>query len=332
MAKTLPDPVKNDAASLAPVHAARSRRHFVLGALSVWASACRSAHPAARRGASSAADPSAPVTDSQPVLESGPAELALLEAKVGGRLGLFAVDTASGRSIERRPDERFALCSTFKWILAAEVLRAAERGQLSLEERISFGVSDLLDHAPVTRARVGEGALTARELARAAVVVSDNTAANLLLARLGGPSGLTAFVREHGDPTTRLDRNEPTLNENAPGDPRDTTSPRAMLRLLESLLCGGALQATSQQSLRAWLSEAQTGQRRLRAGLPAGWEAGDKTGTGQRGAVGDVAIAWPRGRSPVLIVCYLSDSEAELSELEAAHAEAARIVVRSLVG
>lgn len=256
--------------------------------------------------------------------------LSELEAKIGGRLGVFALDTQTERAILHRPDERFVLCSTFKWLLAAHVLQLADRGELSLAERVPFGTKDLLEYAPVTRARLVEGALSLEELAEAAVVVSDNTAANLLLSKLGGPHGLTAFLRSSGDETTRLDRDEPGLNSNDPGDPRDTTSPRSMVALARTYLCRDVLSTASRERLLGWLIASETGKRRLRAGLPPDWKAGDKTGTGHRGACNDVAIAWPPGRSPVLIASYLSDSAADLSQLEAVHAEVARVVVREL--
>jgi beta-lactamase class A len=247
---------------------------------------------------------------------------------VGGRLGVFALDTGTSRQLGHRADELFAMCSTFKWVLVAAILLRVDRGELSLDDRVSFGPPDLLEYAPVAREHVHEGFLTVRALARAAVTVSDNTAANLLLARLGGPSGLTTFIRSLGDRVTRLDRMEPMLNTNDPGDPRDTTSPRAMVGLMKQLLCSDTLSASSREQLMSWLRDCETGKDRLRAGLPPGWTVGDKTGTGLRSAVNDVAIATPPGRAPILVAAYMSDGRAAPGMLQAAHADVGRLVAR----
>jgi len=281
-----------------------SRRRFLIGAIT-----------AAAYASSAAASP-------------GRRSLADIEAKFGGRLGLYALNTATGQDLCNRPDERFAMCSTFKWLLAAEVLARVDRAELSLDERLPYGAPDLLEYAPITREHLPEGSMSIEALAAAAVTVSDNTAANLLLARIGGPSSLTQFVRSLGDPVTRLDRNEPGLNSNDPGDPRDTTSPRAQVHLMRRILCGDALSAASRDRLLGWLRACETGKERLRAGLPQTWLVGDKTGTGQRGAINDVAIATPPGREPLLIAAYLSEGDSERAA--ATHAEVGRLVAREL--
>lgn len=251
-----------------------------------------------------------------------------LERRLGGRVGAFVFDTATGTSREHRADERFAMCSTFKWALAAAVLARADRGELVLSEPVAFSRDDLLAYAPETRAHVADGQMTIEALAQAAVEVSDNTAANLLLARVGGPAGLTQFFRSLGDTTTRLDRNEPTLNANLPNDERDTTSPRSMGRMLSGVIGGNVLSDSSRGKLVGWLVGCKTGAERLRAGLPAGWKAGDKTGTGERGACNDVAVVWPPGGAPRIAAIYLSDSQAPLAALNAAHAEIGRMIAR----
>ncbi|MDB4995938.1 MAG: Beta-lactamase, partial [Myxococcaceae bacterium] len=261
---------------------------------------------------------------------TAPHELAEIEARIGGRVGVFALDTGTGRQLAHRPDERFAMCSTFKWALAAAVLARIDRGELSLEDHVPYGPTDLLEYAPITREHVGVGSMTVDALARAAVTVSDNTAANLLLAKIGGPAGLTELVRSLGDVVTRLDRDEPTLNENEPGDPRDTTSPRAMVDVMRKVLCGDALSPGSRARLLGWLRASETGKDRLRAGLPKDWSVGDKTGTGMHGAVNDVAIAVPPRRAPVLVAVYLSEGTAALAALVAAHADIGRLVAREL--
>ena len=204
--------------------------------------------------------------------------------------------------------------------------------------RIVFREKDLLDYAPVTRAAIeastqilaGErvAGLTLAELCAAAVSVSDNTAANLLLSHIGGPSALTSFLRANADRETRLDRREMELNENRPGDPRDTTTPMAMALLAERLLVRDWLPRPAQQKLHGWLIAATPGLNRLRAGLPKDWRAGDKTGTGGNGAHNDVAIAWPPNRRPVVIASYMSESAAPDEDKAAAHADIARIIAK----
>lgn len=220
------------------------------------------------------------------------------------------------------------MCSTFKWALVATVLARVDQGKLTLATPVAYGESDLLDYAPVTRANVRHGSLTIAELARAAITVSDNTAANLLLRRVDGPAGVTRFLRRIDDRITRLDRYEPALNANLPGDVRDTTSPRAMLSSMRRVLTGTVLAPDSTRQLNRWLGECSTGRARLRAGLPEAWKVGDKTGSGLRGAAGDVAIAWPPSRAPILIAAYLSGSAAPPAKLNRAFAEIARYVAR----
>ena len=257
------------------------------------------------------------------------ARLSAIEARTGGRLGLAALDTGSGRRIGQRASERFAMCSTFKWVLAAAVLSGVDRGELSLGRPVAFTAADLLDYAPVTRARVAEGSMTVSELCKAAIQVSDNTAANLLLSLVGGPAGVTTFLRRVGDPTTRLDRDEPTVNTNLPGDPRDTTTPDAMVATMKAILLGNALSASARAQLVEWMLGTETGRDRLHSGLPPDWRQGDKTGTCEHGATNDIAIVWPPGRAPILIAALLSESTHPLDERQAALAEVARVVAEA---
>jgi beta-lactamase class A len=244
---------------------------------------------------------------------------AAIEADLGGRVGVMVRDTGNGEEMLHRADERFAMCSVFKWPLAAMVLSRVDRGEVSFEQEIRYGHTDLLDYSPVTRRHIDQGVMTVDALCHAAVTVSDNTAANLLLELVGGPAELTSFLRECGDTVTRLDRYEPDLNSNLPGDERDTTTPRAMLGTMETLLLGDALAIASRERLIGWLQAATTGRARLRAGLPPDWTVGDKTGTGHNGAANDIAIAWPVQGKPVLIAAFLSGSGRPYAELNAAH-------------
>jgi beta-lactamase class A len=249
-----------------------------------------------------------------------------VEAQLGGRIGVAAVDMGTGARLAHRSGERFAMCSTFKWLLAAAVLAKADDGVVDLDQRLSFAPKDVLDYSPVTKSHVGEGGLSIKALCEAAVEVSDNTAANTLLTFIGGPRSLTGYLRRIGDPVTRLDRFELSLNSNLPGDPRDTTTPDAMIATMRKVLVGNALSADSREMLIEWLKNCQTGLHRIRAGLPKEWTVGDKTGTGENGAANDIAIIWPPLRAPLLIAAYCNNSRATPDALNAAHAQIGRIV------
>ncbi len=253
--------------------------------------------------------------------------VAELERRVGGRLGVASLDTGSGARLHYRAAERFAMCSTFKLALVAAVLARVDAGREALERRVSYDATALLEYAPVTRAHVGEGGLSVAALCEASITVSDNTAANLLLETLGGPRGLTEFFRSIGDPSSRLDRNEPLLNTAFAGDDRDTTTPSAMLGSMHELVLGKALLAASKARLLDWLVAITTGSKRLRAGLPPQYRIGDKTGTGNNGATNDLAIAWPPAKPPVLIAAYSVGSSTSTEQLSDVLAQVARVVV-----
>jgi beta-lactamase class A len=267
---------------------------------------------------------------------AGPADAALreasrriatLETRHGGRLGVAALDTGTGRRIDHRSGERFPMCSTFKWLAVAAVLRQVDLGSESLDRQVHYNKKDLLHYAPVTAAHVHAGRLTIGELCAAAIEWSDNTAANLLLRILGGPRGVTRFARSLNDAVTRLDRNEPTLNTALPDDVRDTTSPSDMIRDLHAAVLGKVLSATSRQNLQTWLMADQVGGNRIRAGVPRTWKVGDKTGTGDNGTTNDVAVIWPPGRAPILIASYYTGATGTVDDVERTHAEVGRIVI-----
>lgn len=258
--------------------------------------------------------------------QAGPPLLTKLEQQLGGRIGVAALDTGSGRSVLHRADERFALCSTFKAPLAAAVMRAAEAGQFDLDDEVSFPTESFLPTSPVTR-RSG-GRLSLRELCAAAVSYSDNTAANLLLTRLGGPERMTAFFRACGDPASRLDRYEMALNENRAGDQRDTTTPRAMARTLRAfLLEDDVLRPSSRDALRGWMLDERNGKRRIRAGAPTSWQVANKPGTSTNGAVNDIAVIWPAERRPILLCVYTNAPGTPISSGEEAIAETTRTIL-----
>ncbi|HKV00406.1 MAG TPA: class A beta-lactamase, partial [Vineibacter sp.] len=234
-------------------------------------------------------------------------DFAKLEADSGGRLGVAVVDTASGVRIGHRLDERFLMCSTFKLLVTAAVLARVDAGKEQLDRRIPFSSSDLVPYSPVTKERVGGTGMSLAELCEAVMVLSDNTAANVMLNTLGGPAGVTAYVRSLGDSVTRLDRYEPHLND--PDDVLDTTSPAAMAANIRTLILGTALSEASRKQLTAWMVGNKTGDTRLRAGLPKNWRVGEKTGSGT-GTTNDAGLAWPPGRAPIIVAAYLTGTTA----------------------
>ena len=254
-------------------------------------------------------------------------EIRRLESESGGRLGVCVLETAPGARHVHRGDERFPMCSTFKALAAAAILARVDAGKEQLARRITFDASALVTYSPVTEKRAGGDGMTLAEICDAAVTLSDNTAANLLLASIGGPPGLTAFARGLGDEVTRLDRNEPSLNEALPDDPRDTTTPNAMASTLRTLILGTtALSAASREQLTTWLIANKTGDTRLRAGLAKDWRVGDKTGSGARGTANDIAVIWPPNKSPIVITAYLTGATVSTAQQNATLASVARAV------
>lgn len=218
------------------------------------------------------------------------------------------------------------MCSTFKLLAVAAMLARVDAGKESLERRVRISPADILSYAPFAKDHVGDSGMSVAELCEAAMIVSDNTAANLLLRGLGGPADLTAYAKSLGDAQTRLDRIEPDLNEAVPGDPRDTTTPAAMLADLHALAVGDALLPASRELLIRWLIHNKMGDARIRAGVPADWRVGDKTGSGEHGTTNDVGILWPAGRKPLLVCVYLTESSRSGDERAAVIASVARAI------
>ena len=252
-----------------------------------------------------------------------------LETRLGGRLGVAAVDIGTSRRLEHRAGERFPMCSTFKLLAASAALHRVDEKKEQLTRFIPYTKADLLEYAPITREHVNEGGMTLAALCAAAVEYSDNTAANLLLQTIGGPEGLTRYARSLGDEQTRLDRLEPHLNSATPGDERDTTTPAAMVANLRALLLGNALSQQSRRLLDDWLADNKTGSEMIRAGLPKGWKIGDKTGRGGNGATNDIAIIRPPGKSPIVLAIYFVGSTASPKARLTAIADVARIVAET---
>jgi beta-lactamase class A len=256
-------------------------------------------------------------------------ELAQLELASGGRLGVAVLDTATGIRTLYRGDERFPMCSTFKLVASGAVLAHVDAGKQSLDQRITFQKTDLVTYSPITQTHTGAPGMSLAEICAAAIGYSDNTAANLILANIGGPVGFTQFARSLGDTVTRLDRIETALNESLPNDPRDTTTPSAMVANLNSLLLGSALSASSRNRLTQWLLANTTGGTRLRAGVPATWRVGDKTGTGDHGSTNDIGILWPPNARPLLVCAYLTGTTASADQRNATIAAVGRAVSAS---
>jgi beta-lactamase class A len=253
-----------------------------------------------------------------------------IEAKVGGRLGVAALDVASGRRLGWRADERFPMCSTFKAMAVSAVLKRIDAGQEHLDRFVRYTEADLQKYAPVSKAHLAEGGMKLVDLCAAAVELSDNTAANLILASIGGPPGWTRFVRSLGDNVSRLDRNEPALNTCIPGDPRDTATPAATVSNLKAVLLGNALSPASRDKLKAWMIATQTGLTKLRAGLPSAWTVGDKTGNNGGGTSNDIAVAWGSS-GPVVIACYLTGADTATADArDAAIASVGHLVAETL--
>lgn len=294
-------------------------------------------------GCGTAAAPTAPSAPAPPpstapsaALPDDP-DLAALERRFGGRLGVHAVDTATGVTVSHRAGERFLMASTAKLPLVAAVLdRAATEPAATepalLDRLVRYGPETLLEYAPVTARNVATG-MTVADLCDAALTVSDNTAANLLLDLLGGPAAVTAFVRGTGDATTRFDRTEPDLNvSTGPQDERDTTTPAAIAGTVRAVTLGSGLPPAGRDRLTAWLVANTTGDATIRAGAPAGWVVGDKTGTGAQGERNDVGIILAPDDEPLILAVYTDPDDPDSTAGDATIAEATAIAVRRLVG
>ncbi|MEJ2858247.1 MULTISPECIES: class A beta-lactamase [unclassified Saccharothrix] len=298
----------------------RLTRRTFLGAALLPLTACTTPPPSQPPPSST----STPTTTSAPQHHEA---LTALEQKYGARLGVYALATSSGATVAHRADERFAFCSTFKGLAAAAVLH---RNPLShLDTLVTYTEQDLMKSSTITRQHVSTG-MTIRDLCDAAVRYSDGTAGNLLLRDLGGPAELTAFTRTLGDQVTRMDRVEPDITSATPGDPRDTTSPRAIGTDYHDLVLGDALEADKRAFLTDLLKRNTTGNRRIRAGVPTTWTVADKTGTGNYGTLNDMAITWPPGTAPLVIALMSDKPTPDARYDEALLAEASTYVAETL--
>jgi len=256
-------------------------------------------------------------------------KLAELEKSTGGRLGVAMIDTASNTQTLYRADERFAMCSTSKVMATSGILKASETDKNLLNKHVDIKKSDLVNYNPITEKHLDSG-MTLGELGAAAIQYSDNVAMNKLIAQLGGPAKVTQFARSLGDETFRLDRTEPSLNTAIPGDNRDTTSPLAMAESLRKLTLGNALAEPQRAQLVEWLKGNTTGAASIRAGLPATWQVGDKTGSGDYGTTNDIAVIWPDNHAPLILVPSITQPQQAAKARKAVLAAAAKIVTDNL--
>ncbi|PXX71547.1 beta-lactamase class A [Nocardia tenerifensis] len=306
-------------------HRAQSLRRRGLAALLAVSALSLAAACDAESGKT--ADPTTPAATS--AAAAAPRSFTDLETKAGARLGVYAIDTGTGRSVAYREGERFPIASTFKGIACGALLREHPIASGFFDQVIHYSRTDLVDNSPETEKHVDTG-MTVAELCKAAITLSDNTAGNQILKLLGGPEGFTAFVRSLGDTSTRLDRWETELNTAVPGDERDTTVPAALAADYRALIVGDVLSDPERAQLKTWLLANTTGGKRIRAGLPTDWAVGDKTGTPAYGAALDVAVAWPPNHAPIVIAVLSSKSEQRAEPDNALIADATRTAIAEL--
>jgi beta-lactamase class A len=246
------------------------------------------------------------------------------------RIGIAVVDHETGRTFERNADQVFPITSTFKAFAAAALLANVDAGKDQLSRRIRFTREALVTYSPVTETRVGEVGMSLEEICVAACTMSDNTAGNLLLESIGGPSGFTSFMHSIGDASTRLDRIETALNEGIPGDLRDTTSPRAAMTSLDKLLLGQVLSDASRDKLKQWMIGNKVAGPLLRSGVPADWKIADRSGAGGNGSRSIIAVMWPPRRKPLVAAIYMTETPASIKDRNAAIAELGSAIAASL--
>ncbi|HEX4789201.1 MAG TPA: class A beta-lactamase [Actinospica sp.] len=285
-----------------------------------------------KTGASSTVDPAqaqgSAASASASAAAARQAAFAGLESQFHATLGVYAIDTGSGQSVAYRQDTRFAFCSTAKAFAAAALLKKDTDAQL--QQTVHYTSAQLVDYSPVTSQHVATG-MSLTSVMTAAIEVSDNTAFNLMLDRLGGPSGLQNVLRAIGDDTTNADRTEPTVNSATPGDTRDTTTPRAFATDLRAYVLGDELTTARRAQLTGWLEANTTGGPYIRAAVPAGWKVGDKTGNGDYGTRNDIAVLWPAdGSAPIVLAVLSHRSTADASSNDALIADATKIVLKAI--
>ncbi len=267
-------------------------------------------------------------SNSQNEFNSVQQQLSQLEKSSGGRLGVAAINTGNNQRIEYRGEERFPMCSTSKFMVAAAILNKSGTDSKLLETNLRYTAQDVESsgYAPIAAKHLSTG-MTVGAMCQAALNYSDNLAMNMLLQKLGGPKSVTAYARSIGDNSYRLDRHEPELNSAIPGDLRDTTTPLAMQNSLQTLVLGNSLAPLQRQQLQNWLKNNTTGSQRISAGVPKNWLVGDKTGTGKYGTSNDVGVIWPTGAQPIVLAIYFTQNKPDAKANDQVIADATRIVV-----
>ncbi|WP_407066933.1 class A beta-lactamase [Hohaiivirga grylli] len=268
---------------------------------------------------------SAYALDAEKLTEAAKAEETTLKA----RIGISVINTQTDQSWNYRGDERFPLNSTFKALACGAMLAKADAKELAPSKIISFNKTHLVTYSPVTEKFVSKG-MSLGELCVAATEYSDNTAINLVLEQIGGPEGLTAYLRSIGDTETRLDRLEPDLNEATPGDLRDTTTPNAVVKTLKKLTLGDGLSEASRDLLRQWMVDDKVADALLRSTLPKGWKIADKTGAGEHGSRSIIAVIWPPEKKPLVVGIYITQTEASMQDSNQAIARLGAVLANSL--
>jgi beta-lactamase class A len=252
------------------------------------------------------------------------------EDRSGGRIGFYAKNLSTGAKTSWRADERFVMCSTFKASLAALVLTNVDQGRESLDAHVNIGTNDLEEYAPIARKYLAKGFMSVGQMCAGAVEYSDNTCANVLLARVGGPEAMTKYWRSIGDDASRLDHNEPMLNRTPIGEVEDTTTPAAMAETISKISFGSVLSDASRSQFRNWMVSNTTGANRLRAGLPAAWKIGDKTGNNGKDGFGDLTITWTKGNSSIVVAAYTRGGAPTSPEVDAVFAAIGNLVTQKL--
>jgi len=258
-------------------------------------------------------------------------QFATLEASSGGRLGVAAIDTATHREIQYRGDQRFPMGCTSKVMGVAAILKKSMTDSQYLQQNVKYQKKDLVNWTPITEKFLAQG-MTVEALCGAAISYSDNTAMNLLTAKLGGPQGINRFARSIGDSSFKLDHWWPDEANGNLFNLQDSSTPNAMARSLQKIALGDVLALPQREKLLTWLKNNTTGNARIRAGVPKEWVVGDKTGSGyEYGTANDIALIWPPNRAPIIVAIFYSSTKKDAPKRNDVIASATRILVNDFV-
>lgn len=253
-------------------------------------------------------------------------DLASIEEHISGRLGVSVWDTQTDEKWDYRGDERFPMMSTFKTLACATMLKDMDSEKLDKNATAKVEERNMVVWSPVMDRMAGQ-TTRIEHACEAAMLMSDNTAANIVLRSIGGPHGVTRFLRSIGDKATRLDRFEPRLNEAKPGDNQDTTTPNAMVNTLHTLLEGDALSYESRIQLKIWMQDNKVSDSLMRSVLPKGWSIADRSGAGGFGSRGITAMIWKENHKPVYISIYITETDLSLQARDQVIAQISQLVL-----